>query len=224
MNPSRGHASTHWRRRVISVFTENLAMKAAALLLAIAMWSLVAARDPMEQVVGVSFAPQLDTNLVLRDPPPVLRAVVLGSASEILKLTNTPLAIRRPVTSDSPDTLVVTLRPTDVVVPDGVEVIVREIQPQAVTLRFESTTTRYVPVASALMVRSASGPVPVAISPESVMVQGPRRLVGRLRHVSTAADSITYDTLTHLVDLDTTGLGVLVRPTQVKVSFSRPQP
>jgi hypothetical protein len=173
----------------------------------------------------VRFAPQLDSNLVLRDPPPTVRAVVLGSANEILKLTNTPLVIRRPVSSDSPDTLVVSLRPTDVDVPEGVEVIVRDVQPHSVTLRFESSTSRYVPVASALLVRApTSGPVPVYISPESVMVLGPRRLVSRVRHVSTVVDSIPFDTVPHLVDLDTAGLGVIVRPAQVKVSFPRRPP
>lgn len=211
-------------RSLLSVLTDNLAMKASAVLLAIAMWSLVAAREPIEQVVGVRFAPQLDSNLVLRDPPPLIRAVVLGSANEVLKLANTPLVIRRPVSGDAPDTLVVSLRPADVDVPEGVEVIVRDVQPHAVTLRFESSTQRLVAVASALTVQSASSPVPVVFEPESVTVLGPRRLVGRIRHISTVADSIPFDTLTHLVDLDTTGLGVSVRPAQVKVSFPRRRP
>lgn len=211
-----------WRRQVISAFTANLPMKASAVLLAIAMWMLVGAREPMEQVVGVRFAPQLDSNLVLRDPPPLVRAVVLGSASEIIKLANTPLVIRRPVSSDAPDTIVVALRPTDVDVPEGVEVIVRDVQPHSVTLRFESSTSRYVPVSSALLVRPSLVPLgPMVISPDSVLVLGPRRLVGRLRHVSTVIDSLPFDTLPHLVDLDTAGLGVIVRPAQVKVSFPR---
>lgn len=214
-----------WRRRVVSAFTENLPIKASAGLLAIAMWMLVAAREPIEQVVGVRFAPQLDSNLVLRDAPPLVRAVVLGSANEILKLANTPLVIRRPVSGDAPDTLVVPLRPTDVDVPEGVEVIVRDVQPQTVTLRFESTTQRYVPVASAIRVRGAAqGPVPIVITPDSVQVSGPRRLVAGLRHVSTVADSIAFDTLPHLVDLDTARLGLTVRPAQVKVSFPLPRP
>jgi hypothetical protein len=218
MRPPR--APVNWRRQIVGAFTSNVPMKAAAGLLAIAMWMLVAAREPMEQVVGVRFAPQLDSNLVLRDPPPLVRAVVLGSANEILKLANTPLVIRRPVTGDAPDTLVVSLRPMDVAVPEGVEVIVRDVQPHSVTLRFESTTSRYVAVASALLVRNqGAGPVPIVIAPDSVLVSGPRRLIGRLRHVSTVVDSLPLDTLTHLVDLDTAGLGVVVRPTQVKVSF-----
>ncbi|HET9453160.1 MAG TPA: hypothetical protein VFO66_02655 [Gemmatimonadaceae bacterium] len=210
-----------WRRQIVSAFTQNLPMKAAALLLAIAMWMLVAAREPMEHVVGVRFSPQLDSNLAMRDPPPLVRAVVLGSANEILKLANTPLVIRRPVPGDAPDTLVVPLRPGDVDVPEGIDVIVRDVQPHSVTLRFESTASRYVPVASALMLQGAGAAMPIALDPDSVLVLGPRRLVGRVRHISTVADSIPFDTLPHLVDLDTARLGLIVRPAQVKVSFPR---
>ena len=217
--------SRRMQRGLSAAFTDNLVMKAAAVLLAIAIWILVAAREPMEQVVGVRFSPQLDSGLVLRDPPPVIRAVVLGSANEILKLANTPLAIRRPVTGDAPDTLVVALRTTDVEVPDGIEVIVRDVQPHSLTLRFESTTSRSVPVRSAVVVRAASAmPIRITLDPDSVTVLGPRRLVARLSHVSTMADSIGIDTLPHLVDLDTAGLGVVVRPTQVKISFPNQRP
>jgi hypothetical protein len=213
-----------WRRRIARALTEDIALKASAVLLAIAMWFLVAAREPMEEVASVRFAPQLDSALVLRDPPPVIRALVIGRANEILKLTNTPLVIRRPVSSDAPDTLVVPLRVSDVEVPAGVEVIVRDVQPHSVTLRFESTMSRVVPVRSAVLVRMqqrTNGPVRVRFEPESVTVLGPRRNVARLPFVRTVADSIAMDTLPHLIDLDTAGLGVTVRPLQVKLSFPR---
>jgi hypothetical protein len=53
------------------------------------------------------------------------------------------------------------------------------------------------------------------------LVRGPRRTVAQLRYVSTIPDSISIDTLPHLVDLDTAGLGVVVRPPQVKAVFGR---
>jgi hypothetical protein len=42
--------------------------------------------------------------------------------------------------------------------------------------------------------------------------------------VRTVVDSIVVDTLPHLVDLDTAGLGATVRPTQVKARFVRRRP
>jgi hypothetical protein len=212
--------SLGWRRQVTAAFTEHLALKASAVLVAVVLWFVVAAREPTEEVLSVRFAPQLDTALVLRDPPPIIRALVIGRANEILKLSNNPLVIRRPITSDAPDTLVLALRTSDVEVPEGVEVIVRDVQPRTLTLRFETIASRQVAVRSALLVRSPLGTaIGVRFEPESVIVRGPRRTVARLRFVSTVADSITLDTLPHLVDLDTAGLGVLVRPPQVKASF-----
>lgn len=213
--------SARWHRRVKSALTERLALKAAAVLLAVVLWFVVGARAPTEDVAGVRFAPVLDSALVLRDPPPPIRALVIGRPSEILKLVNTPLVIRRPITSDAPDTLVLSLRASDVHVPDGVEVIVRDVQPRSLTLRFESTATRRVAVRSALVVQSPSGapPVTVRLDPDVVTVFGPRRAVAQLQFVPTVAESIAIDTFPHLVDLDTAGLGVTVRPTQVKAVF-----
>ena len=213
--------SLGWRRQVTAAFTEHLALKASAVLVAVALWFVVAAREPTEELVSVRFAPQLDSALVLKDPSPVVWAHVIGSPSQILKLANTPLIIRRTITSDAPDTLVLSLRTSDVEVPEGVEVIIRDVEPRSLTLRFEATASRQVVVRSALLVRSPVGTTTIMVrfEPESVIVRGPRRTIARLRSVSTVADSITLDTLPHLVDLDTAGLGVLVRPPQVKALF-----
>lgn len=215
--------SSSWHRRITSAFTERLALKASAVLLAVLLWFVVAAREPREEVASVRFAPQLDSAFVLRDPSPPIRALVIGRPNEILKLANTPLVIRRRIAHDAPDTLVLDLRTSDVEVPEGVEVIVREVQPASLTLRFESTSSRTVAVRSAIVVRAPPGlpPVPVRLDPESVTVLGPRRIVARLQSISTVVADIAIDTLPHLVDLDTAGLGVVVRPAQVKAFVGR---
>jgi hypothetical protein len=224
--PARLPGRGGWKHRINAAFTENLALKASAALLALVLWFVVAAREPTEEVVGVHFSPVLDTSLVLRDPPPSIRALVLGRASEILKLSTNPLTIRRPVSGDVPDTLVLTLHASDVDVPEGVEVIVRDIEPRAITLRFEETATRVVPVRS-LLVQGRPG-LPSArpqlalvhLDPDSVTIAGPRRAVTRVRYVETAADTIAgTDTIPHLVDLDTANLGVAVKPPQVKAAL-----
>ena len=204
-------------------FTERLGLKASAVVLAVALWFIVAAREPTQDVASVRFAPQLDSALVLRDPAMPVRALVMGRPSEILKLANTPLVIRRPIANDVPDTLVLMLRPADVEVPEGVEVIVRDVQPHSLTLRFEPTASRKVPVRSALQIRAHPGSA-VRFDPESVTVLGPRRAVAQLRFVQTVVDSIGVDTVPHLVDLDTAGLGVSVRPAQVKATIRRGAP
>jgi hypothetical protein len=215
------------QQRVRSAFTERLAIKASAVLLALVLWFVVAAREPTEEVVGVRFAPQLDSGLVLRDPAPAIRALVIGRPSEILKLSTTPLAISRALSSDAPDTLVLTLRTSDVQVPEGIEVIVRDVQPRSVMLRFESVVSREVPVRSRVVAHAAGTimTLPVRLDPESVTVSGPRRDVVRLRFIVTLADTVGVDSVPHLVDLDTVGLGVSVKPPQVKATVdSRARP
>jgi hypothetical protein len=227
VNPSV-RASVGWRKRLAAAFTDHLAMKASALLVTLALWFLVGAREPTEEVVGVRFAPQLDSSLAVREPTPAIRALVMGRPSEILKLSNTPLVIRRQIASDSPDTLVMSLRTSDVEVPEGIEVIVRDVQPRSLALRFESTVSRMVRVRSTLFAHAAypiNGNVPltVRLDPESVSVTGPRVDVARIQSIPTVADTIAVpDTLPHLIDLDTTGLGVTVRPPQVKAIVQLP--
>jgi hypothetical protein len=223
---SAARHSSGWKRQAQSAFSERLGLKVSAVALALALWFIVGAREPTEDVAAVRFAPQLDSALVLRDPAPPIRALVVGRPSEILKLANTPLVIRRPITNDVPDTLVVDLRPSDVEVPEGVSVIVRDVQPHAVTLRFETTTTRRVAVQSAIYVPEVGATARLRFDPESVTVLGPRRVLGQLRSVRTIVDTIPFDTLPHLVDLDTTdatGVGLVVRPVQVKAVFNRPR-
>ena len=105
--------------------------------------------------------------------------------------------------------------------------IVREVYPQTVTLHFEPRSSRRVPVRSSILARvppELSQEIAVQLEPDSVTVLGPRRAVADIAFVRTVVDSIVVDTLPHLVDLDTTGLGATVRPTQVKARFVRRRP
>lgn len=228
MRTSQARAAVPWRHRVTAAFTDHLPLKASAVLVAVALWFLVGTREPTEEIVSVRFAPHLDSALSLRDPAPAIRALVIGRPSEILKLSNTPLVIRRPIASDSPDTLLMTLRTSDVEVPEGIEVIVRDVQPRSLPLRVESTVSRTLPVRSTLFARSAfplnaGTPLSVRLEPDSVTVSGPRAVVARLVSIPTVADTIAVsDTLPHLIDLDTAGLGVTVRPPQVKAAVRLP--
>jgi hypothetical protein len=212
-----------WKRRIAAAFTENLPLKAAAVAFSIVLWYVIDPREPKEAVVDVKFLPQVDSALVLRDTAPIVRAWVIGRPAEIEKLNSTPLVIRRPIASDVPDTLVMSLRTSDVEVPEGVEVIVRDVRPRSLTLVFEAIASRTVPVRSALMVIAPRGTPTIAVrlEPDSATLRGPRRAIARLSQVYTVRDSIALDTMPHLVDIDTAGLGVLVKPPQVKALFGR---
>jgi hypothetical protein len=119
--------------------------------------------------------------------------------------------------------VVLDLRPDDVTLPEGVEAVVRDIQPRSLTLRFEPMWTRRVRVNSAINIAlgPTSGPVTTVFEPESVTVTGPRHLVMRIPSVRTVRTTIPFpDSLPHLVGIDTTGFGAArVRPEQVKVEI-----
>lgn len=211
-----------WRRRLLEAFTQRLALKGTAALIAIVLWFIVTAKEPNQDIVNVQFAPQLDSSLVLKDPPPTIHALVVGTPQEILKLLAQPLVIRRQIAANSPDTVVVDLSTSDVQLPPGVDAIVRGVEPRSVTLRFETTSSRLVPVRSSVQVVSdtlhPTGPIAVRLDPDQVEVSGPRQRVLSLEYVTTVRVAIpATDSLPHLVDIDTTRLGLRVKPSQVKV-------
>jgi hypothetical protein len=212
------------RRRLVASFTERLILKATALLLAVVLWFVVNAKEPQVQLITVRFEPALlDSSLVLRDPLPQLQAIVAGAPRELIKLATTQPLIRRQVTADAPDTLVLDLRPEDVVLPPDVDAVVRDVQPRSVTLRFEPTWTRRVPVVPAAIEIAAApgaGVVKPQFDPQTVQISGPRHVILKMPSVRTVKTTIPYpDSLAHLVDIDTAALGpgVRVRPGQVKV-------
>jgi YbbR domain-containing protein len=216
------HTVPTWRRRLAEAFTQRLALKGTALLLAIVLWFIVTAKEPNQDLVDVQFAPQLDSSLVLKDPPPTSHALVVGTPQELLKLFAHPLVIKRQIAANSPDTVVVDLATSDVELPPGVDAIVRGVEPRSVTLRFESTSSRIIPVRSAVQVVAdslhPSPPVAVRLEPDRVEVSGPRQRVLGMEYVVTVHVAIpANDSLPHLVDIDTTRLGLRVRPSQVKV-------
>jgi hypothetical protein len=214
-----------WDRRVRSAFTERLELKTTAIVLAIVLWFMVSARETTEEIVGVRFAPQLDSSLALREPPRAISALVIGRRGELMELVANAPVIRRPIDDEVPDTLVIDLRPSDVELPPNVEARVSDVQPRRVTLYFHSDLTRLVPVRAP----PDSGPdapgrgSTIRFEPESVRVTGPRRAVARIAAVHPARQTFpAADSGTFLVRLDTAGRGVRVIPARVMAIVSPP--
>jgi hypothetical protein len=222
----RPHTSLQRRlmAALVAAFTDRLGLKATAVFVAVVLWFVVNAKEPDIELVTVRFSPVLlDSSLVLRDPPPQLQAIIAGAPKELIKLSSTVPMVRRQISADAPDTLVLDVRPEDVVLPEGVQAVVRDVQPRSFTLRFESTWSRKVRVTAAAIDVS---PVPGSESvrpqfdPEVVQISGPRHLVLKIPSAQTVRTTIAYpDSMTHLVDIDTIALGpgIRARPAQVKV-------
>ena len=225
LSPSGPSERRGWRDRLRSAFTQRLGLKATAIVLALLLWVIGSARQPTEGYVRVQVLPVLDSSLVLLDAPSPLEALVVGRAVDIAKLYANPPAVHRRIDGDAPDTLVLDVTPADVRLPAEFtnEVRILDVQPRSVTLRFGTRATRRVPVSSGgrILVRNGASVVAadhVDFEPAMVRVTGPRRLVRRVVSVHPFSLSIVRgDTLRHVADLDTTGLGVRLLPSQVRV-------
>lgn len=207
------------------VFFERLGIKALSLLIAILLWLIVKGRQPVQDYVTVRVLPTLDSSLVLLEQPTMLTALVSGRAVDIAKLRFDPPAVHRIVDGDAPDTLMFPVAASDVRVSAALAdfVHVLDVQPRTVSLRFGTKGTRRVPVVNDGRVVMRNGGVPFAadsvqFEPRMVRITGPRRLVRKVKDVHPYSLMIeVHDTLQHLADLDTGGLGVRVLPSQVRV-------
>ena len=211
--------------------SERIGLKAVALLLAVLLWIVASARQPTQGYVRVKVVPDLDTTLVLLDPPSSLEALVTGRAVDIVKLYADPPAVHRRVDGDVPDTLVLDITPADVRLPVEFtnDVRILDVQPRSVMLRFGARATRRVRVSSdgRIVVKDATSgqaPADVVFEPASVRITGPRRNVRRIESVHPFSLTIaSADTLRHVADLDTAGLGIRILPSQVKVHLRAPR-
>ena len=160
---------------MIAAFTQHLLLKGTAVFLAVVLWFVVNAKEPQIELVGVRFTPSLlDSSLVLREPLPQIQAIIAGAPKELIRLSSTPPVIHRQITANSPDTVVLDLRPEDVVLPTGVDAVVRDVQPRSLTLRFEPTWNRKVPVVP-MRIEIMSAPATGSNSGYTVPVAGRAR-------------------------------------------------
>ena len=130
-------ARTAIQRSLRTALTERLPLKLAALFFAIVLWLVVSAEEPTQEVVNVRFSPALDSGVVIAGGVPPVRALVLGSGRELLKLYNAQPVIVRRVQTGTRDSVRIELGPADVDLPAGVSAVVRDVRPRIVTLHVQ---------------------------------------------------------------------------------------
>jgi hypothetical protein len=207
---------------------ENLWLKVTSVGLAVLLWYGIVQQEPTSTLVPVRLLLQLDSSLALRAEPSEIYAIVQGTPSELSRLDGRTATINRSINSNTPDTLIITLNRTDVVLPANVDARVTEIRPRSVRLEFVRPLTRRVVVRSQVQIigADAANPVYVEIQPDRVEVTGPRQSVLQVGFVRTDTASIfATDSIPHQIAIDTTGLGVLtVKPDQVRIRLVRRPP
>jgi len=209
-------------KRLAAAATNQLPLKLAALFFSLVLWLAVSAEEPTDEWVPVRVSVVTDSTVSLSEPVPPVRAFVIGRGRELLKLYVSEPTVHRTIDAGARDSMAIPLRPSDVTLPAWVDADVREVDPSSITLHFNVTVTRKVPVRSELRLRADSGWRIVGnprFEPESVTVRGPRQAIRPIGAVPTAAQELTvHDTSSQMVSLDTSRLGVHVEPEMVRVS------
>ena len=208
------------RSTLRAALTEDLGLKGVALVLAVLLWLLVGARTPTEAYITVRIEPDLDSSLALLDGTPHVRALVQGREADLVKLYAAPPVVRRAISGDAPDTLVLDITPADVhIAPElSNDIRVLDVQPRNVTLRFESRASRRIEVVNGGRIVVLGGRRAVRFDPETIRITGPRAAVRRVASLRPLGLNIADgDTMPHLAELDTAGLGIRAHPAQVRV-------
>lgn len=178
-------------KRILRFFTENWALKLAAVALAILLWLAVRADVP-KQARFTNIPVEVD----LRDPdwrldgdpiPSSVTVVVVGSTPELMELTSDPPRIVYPVerVNDSTETQV--LPPQWVQLPASVrETRVVAIRPDTIRLRYERLASRMLPVRVRTRGDLPNGlalALPIQTNPALVRVHGPAQALESLDSV-----------------------------------------
>lgn len=211
------------RRRIVSAFTERLKLKGAAIFFAGLLWLIVSAEEPADALVEVQFEPVItDSTVRVREPLPVITALVEGPRRELWRLRTYPPVVRRVIGPDSPEQLTLRLVPSDIILNGASGVKPIEVSPRAVTVNVDVARSRMVPVVPAFALVPDSGIViagPARLTPDSVRIQGSRARIAAVDSVLTLPRPLMVrDTAPIPVALDTAGLGVIVRPARVTVT------
>jgi hypothetical protein len=207
-------------RGVRARFTENLWLKVTSIGIAILLWYVITRKEPTARSVPVRLRLTLDSTLALKSEPREIYAVVQGTPAELARLDGRTATINRSINAQTPDTLVISLNPNDVNLPGNAgDARVTDIRPRQVRLEFVPTLTRRVPVRSMVKIAPPGVTAPdIEIEPSRVEISGPRLSVLAVGFVRTDTTTILVtDSIPHQVAIDTLGLGVTVKPDQVRI-------
>lgn len=214
--------------RVIRFFTENWALKLAAVALAVLLWMGVRAGTPKRTVFS-----NVPVEVDLRDPdwrlvgdprPATVSVTVSGPTSELMTLAADPPRIVLPVerVNDTTETQVVP--PQWIRIPRGLDrTRIERLRPDTVVLRYERLAHRTLPVQVSTRGDLPEGyalQLPINTNPAVVDVRGPQRVIDELDSVPLfPVDLSGLRSSTNVpTSVDTTALeGLRVEPSEVNV-------
>lgn len=174
-------------RRLQRAFTANVGLKAASLVLALALAAYNrGAQDEQQRTLSVGLIlrlpPDEANRELMRPPPPNLHVTLRGRTRALDPLTKTGLA---PIELDlrQGDQQRIEFEPEQMSLPPGVHV--NAIEPPSVELAWEDVVERSVPLRAELTGEVAAGfkVATVQVEPQQIAARGPKSLVDVMQFV-----------------------------------------
>jgi len=175
-------------RRILARF----GLQALSIALAVILWFLVAGQQQAERSLRVALEFQnIPESLEMTgEPPSAVDVRVRGAAGTVAQLRSGDLIVLVDLRSARAGKRLFHLTPAEVTVPHGVTVL--HVLPSTVSLQFETSVSKRVPVVPSVEGTPAPGFVigPVVASPASVDVIGPASIVQQLSQATTEPVSV----------------------------------
>jgi len=212
----------------LEAITHNWHLKLTAVVLAFLFWAALRREQPYNYTfnrVPVRVVNE-DPNWVLASPPDpaFVRVTMEGPGGELLQVASEPPVLRVPIANVTDSTQLQELSTSWVQYEQRPGTRVARIEPVNVRLAFERVGAKLLPVAIDFSGRPAEGYVlaaPPIIDPAVVRASGG---VGRLERLDSLWLSLNLDNRqgvdTLEIQVDTTGMGLVLSPNRVRVILS----
>jgi YbbR domain-containing protein len=176
----------------------NLGLKFLSTLVALMLWLIVAGERVVERVMRAPLEFQnLPAGLeIVGDPPDTVDVRLRGSSGALSRMTAGDMAAVLDLATARPGQRLFHVTAGQVHVPYGVEIV--QVGPSTLTMEFESSGIRSVPVEPNIDGRPANGYAVTSVvsDPPSVEVAGPESALKRLQSAITEPISIDNQTRT----------------------------
>jgi YbbR domain-containing protein len=209
--------------------SHNWTLKLAAFGLAVFLWAVVRA-EPAEREILSSVPVRVQVGdlgwTLAGDPEPrEVQVRFAGPARQILELNRESASVRIPVVAVTSADTVVTLRRDWVLLEGGSGLVVQDILPGSVRLRFEESRQVTLPLSIRTRGRLPRGialAAPIGVSPAVVRLRGPARVLESLDSVPLTSLDLASVSSSGMVELpvDTAGLdGVTLTPASAQLGI-----
>lgn len=170
----------------------HFGLKAVSVGLAIALWVAVAGEETVERGLRIPLElQQFPEHLeVLGEPPPLVDVRVRGTSGALARMLPGDLVAVLDLRDTRPGRRLFQLTPEQVRAPFGVEVM--QVVPSGITLQFEKSDSRWVPVVPSTEGDPAPGFITgsTTVEPREVEITGPESAVRAAKEAVTEAVSV----------------------------------